>query len=66
MIPTEALIDDLQRVHRDEGKRTYFIYVLAGQYSGSCVLERFGKWNHALGVAGLPLNKAGRPRGRKR
>lgn len=65
MIPTGALIEDLQRVHREEGKCSYFTYVLAGQYSGTTVLERFGKWSHALGVAGLPLNKIGRPRGRK-
>lgn len=65
MIPTGALIEDLQRVYRDEGTCSYFTYVLAGQFSGTTVLKRFGKWNHALGVAGVPISKLGRPRGRK-
>lgn len=64
MIATDNLLKDLQRVHAEEGRCSYFTYVLAGQYSGTAVLYRFGKWNHALKQAGLPLSKLGRPRKR--
>lgn len=64
MITTEQYIKDLQRVYADEGRCSYFAYKLAGQHSGTSVLKRFGKWNHALKQAGLPLSKLGRPKKR--
>lgn len=64
-ITTDEYIKDLKRVYAEEGRCSYFTYLLAGQYSGTAVLYRFGKWNRALQQAGLPLSKLGRPRKRK-
>jgi hypothetical protein len=64
MIATDTLLQDLQRVYAEEGRCSYFMYLIAGQYSGTAMLHRFGKWNHALKQAGLPLSKLGRPRKR--
>ena len=65
-ITIEQYIKDLQRVYAEEGICSYFNYRLAGRFAVVSVLKRFGKWNHALKEAGLPLSKLGRPRDRKR
>lgn len=63
-ISTEQYLNDLKRVYSEEGRCSYFAYKLAGRHSGTSILKRFGKWNHALKQAGVPLSKLGRPKTR--
>lgn len=66
MVTTEALLADLRRVARKNGRATELTYKLAGRYAHTTVLRRFGRWNEALAAAGLPPGRPGRPKGMPR
>lgn len=55
----EELLADLRRVAADLScpSVTMAQYATAGRFSPSAVHRRFGTWNHALELAGLPVNR---------
>ncbi len=56
--PKEDLIADLRRVASEATGRsiTAAIYAEIGKFGVNTMLRRFGSWNAALRVAGLPIN----------
>jgi len=55
-VPGEAMIADLQRVFHDGQGRllTHAAYSRVGKYGARTIALRFGSWNEALRIAGLP------------
>lgn len=65
-IPPEKLLEDLRRVMRKEGRCTYTVYCMAGEYSPAPFLRHFGTWGNALEAAGCPVTKAQQAQRQKR
>jgi len=56
-VTPEMLLADLKRVYLTQGeKMTTFVYRRHGTYSDSALTRRFGSWNRALALAGIPQN----------
>lgn len=52
-VTSEQLIADLQRVAKEQGRISQYVYIAHGEYSRCCVVTRFVGWNNALRLAGL-------------
>lgn len=55
-ITPEQFLADLQRVYTMQGDIGIAIYRKHGTYSESSIIVKFGSWNRALILAGLPTN----------
>lgn len=66
MIATVAILADLQRVEREQGRATALTYRRHGSYGHTTILRRFHRWGCALQAAGLTSRPCGRPAGRPR
>lgn len=66
MIATAAMLADLQRVEREQGRATALTYRRHGLYGHTTILRRFHGWGCALAAAGLSSRPCGRPAGKPR
>lgn len=66
MVTTDALLADLQRVEREQGRATALTYRQYGRYGHTTILRRFHRWGCALAAAGLTSRPCGRPAGKPR
>lgn len=66
MVTTDALLADLQRVEREQGRATALTYRRHGRYGHTTILRRFVRWDCALQAAGLSSRPCGRPAGTPR
>lgn len=66
MVTTAAILADLQRVEREQGRATALTYRQHGRYGHTTILRRFHRWGCALAAAGLASRPCGRPAGKPR
>lgn len=62
-ITDEDLIEDLKRVHTEQGRISVAVYDEFGNHSAGTVIRHFGKWSDGVAAAGLPASATGRRTG---